>query len=145
MGMQKTRVILEELRYQGFRITKTRKAILLILEQAKLPLSAPELISKLKTSKLPVNKTTVYRELDFLKDQSIVTELNFGEEAMRYELAGDEHHHHLICSNCDKIEDVAMENELAAIERKIARSSKFKIINHTLEFYGLCRDCGVKK
>jgi len=53
----------------------------------------------------------------------------------------EDHHHHLICLECDKVEDVELANDLNEIEKRILQKNGFKIINHTLEFYGLCKQC----
>jgi Fe2+ or Zn2+ uptake regulation protein len=39
------------------------------------------------------------------------------------------------------VEDVGLANDLNAIEKKISREYRFKILNHALEFYGLCKNC----
>ena len=55
---------LADLKSKGFRITKARAAILELLEKSNAPISADEIVVS-----LGVNKSTVYRELDFLKSQ----------------------------------------------------------------------------
>lgn len=107
------------------------------------PVSALEIQKKLLQKKITANKTTVYRELSFLKKQNIILELQFGDRTKRYELIST-HHHHIICTNCDKVEDVELKKDLATAEKMIAKNKKFAMIRHSLEFYGVCRAC-VKK
>lgn len=140
LDMIKVNDILEELRYQGFRLTRVRLAVLTALEMAKSPLTAIDLIARLKKSGLTVNKTTIYRELEFLKSNDIVIELKLAKNIHHYELK-DEHHHHLVCSNCERIEEVKTRHNLELLEKKIARQKKFAIVSHSLEFYGLCQAC----
>jgi len=49
-------------------------------------------------------------------------------------------HHHLICINCGKVEE-AEEDLLEALESKIESSKGFKVIDHIVKFYGLCKEC----
>ena len=132
--------VLYTLRSRGFRVTKIRSMMVEAL--ARAPLSVQEIQTYLAKSKLTANKTTVYRALTFLQDEKLIREIQLsGEKKKRYELATDEHHHHVVCVKCDRIEDVAMKKELEQQEKYIARNQKFKILNHSLEFYGICKTC----
>lgn len=55
---------------KGYRLTKARKQIIKIFSQATQPLSANQIEKKLIQSGLSVNKTTIYRELQFLLDNN---------------------------------------------------------------------------
>jgi len=133
--------VINGLKNQGHKITKTRKALVEILENTKQPLSVPEVVTLLKNNHLSPNKTTIYRELTFLLDQGIVQELDFGDSKKRYELDTQDHHHHLVCINCKKIEDFDLSSDLDKEEKKILKDKNFKVISHSLEFFGYCKDC----
>lgn len=111
-----------------------------------MPLSAAEILAGLARRRMIVNKTTVYRELDLLSGAGVLRELQFGDRKKRYEVAPEGHHHHLVCMECHRVEDIELPRDLDLQERQIERQKKFKILNHTLEFFGTCRDCqfGVK-
>ncbi|MEK7528370.1 MAG: transcriptional repressor, partial [Patescibacteria group bacterium] len=79
--------IIEKLKSNGHRITAVRRALLDFFAKNGRPASAPEILSHLENNRLRVNKTTVYRELLFLKKNGIVTEIQFRDGMMRYELA----------------------------------------------------------
>jgi Fe2+ or Zn2+ uptake regulation protein len=132
--------IVKELREQGHRVTKVRREMVGMLEGAKVPLTASDILGALKKKKLAVNKTTVYRELDFLRENNIVQEVDFGDKKKRYEIS-DKHHHHVVCVECKQVEDVDLQQDLDAAERKIARQKGYTILNHSLEFFGLCPVC----
>lgn len=139
--MSVTSTILARLKGQGRRHTKIRAHILDTLEKNHKPLSSPDLQKLLVHARISANKTTVYRELAFLKKQSIVREVQFGDGMKRYELLPDTHHHHLICLDCQTVEDMPLEKDLDAQEKAIAKNKNFKILTHSLEFYGICRNC----
>jgi len=132
--------ILKGLREQGHRVTKIRREIVGMLEDTKVPLAAPEILEVLKKKKLDANKTTVYRELEFLVEQNIAQEVEFGDKKKRYEIS-DKHHHHVVCVECKQVEDVDLQADLDGVEKKIAKQKGYKIINHSLEFFGLCANC----
>lgn len=120
---------------------KTREHILNILEKTKLPLTEQDLRNILAQSKGTVNKTTIYRALDYLKQKNLIEEIEFGDGKKRYESAGLPHHHHAICLACKKIEDVLVEDNLSKIEQKIYKTKNFIVNRHALEFFGLCHNC----
>lgn len=134
--------ILSSLANQGFRITRLRKAIIGVFTGNGLPMSADELMEILRSGNTAFNKTTVYREISFLKERGVIQEIQFLHERLkRYELASLEHHHHLVCLRCNRVEDIVLENDLAEQERSILNSKGFKVTNHMLEFHGICRGC----
>jgi Fur family ferric uptake transcriptional regulator len=138
--------IIETLRSQGFRITKVRRGIIQGLADAPQPLSALEILHLLKSSLPKLNKTTIYRELDFLISNSIVSEIDILEGMKRYELVtSSHHHHHLVCTDCHTIQCVEMENDLDHLERKIKARHKFSVKSHILEFFGRCSRCEEKR
>lgn len=130
-----------KLRSAGFRITNVRQKIIELFCSASQALTAAELSSGLKRKGLLPNKTTIYRELEFLLDQKILAEIDFLDGKKRYELHAEGHHHHLLCNKCGKIQCVEMKNDLKHIESRLARVYGFEIKRHVLEFFGHCREC----
>ncbi len=130
-----------KLRANNHRITRVRETILDLLLRAQKPLSPSDIMLLLVKIKVPADKTTIYRELAFFKGQGMIRELQLGGNKKYYEIMPENHHHHIICIKCDQIEDIVLEKDLDEEERNIAKNKKFKIINHSLEFYGTCRGC----
>lgn len=133
--------LIGQLKKKGFRFTKIRKALLELLVKSHKPLSSPEILRTFSKKGITVNKTTIYRELTTLKDNNIVSEIQLGDNTKRYEVAHSPHHHHLICLACKKIEDLIMEKDLDREEEKINQSKGFRVVTHSLEFFGLCGVC----
>ncbi len=132
--------IISKLKSDGFRITPARIKIVDILTKASEPVSAIDLLEVFSNSEKSVNKTTVYRELDFLMEQKLIQSVEFGDGKKRYEL-NLSHHHHLICLNCKKVEDVDLKLDLKNEEKRIEKETGFKIDSHSLEFFGFCKKC----
>ena len=132
---------LNSLQDSGFKITKARKFILRIFSKRKKPINAINLLHLLHKKGLEVNKTTVYREINFLLEQGLIHEVYIDPKKVYYESTGLKHHHHLVCNNCRKIEDVVLEQDLSDTELRIEKQKGFKVENHSLEFFGLCFNC----
>lgn len=133
--------LIERLSEEGHKVTKVRRAIADLFEMRHAPLTAAE-IGKLLTSKgVRANKTTVYREVEFFRERGLIETVSFGDRNLRYERKDDDHHHHVVCVKCRTVVDVEMDNDLGVHEKAIAKKTGFSILRHTLEFFGLCREC----
>ena len=122
------------------RHSDVRDFILELISKDSKPLSVLEIINRMKKN-ISANKTTVYREINLLKKEGLILEIQLNERNKRYELSSKKHHHHIVCTSCNKIEDVMLDKDLEAQEKKIKKNKKFKIINHSLEFFGVCEKC----
>ena len=138
--MSSVKEILLRLKREGFRYTEVREAILVLFYASKKPFSCQDIQKHFKQKKISANKTTVYRELEFLKKKKIIEEFQLDDKVKRYEVISD-HHHHTVCIKCKKIDCVKLKDDLYKQEAEIENNKKFKIINHSLEFYGICHKC----
>lgn len=129
-------MVLLALKQSGLRITKARTKIIEILSNQPCPVSVPDILDK-----LPVNKTTVYREMESLATNGLVNEIDLGDGKKRYELSNRRHHHHLVCTKCKSIKEIILPDGLGEMEQQIARKNKFSGVRHTLEFFGVCGQC----
>lgn len=139
--MHESDTILAALRADGNRITQARKAVVEIATTHHKPLSAADVQTLLQKRSLKANATTVYRELQFLAKQGVLSTVHFKDGIVRYELASLPHHHHVVCMACSSVEDVHMESDLKTIEKSIGKATGFAVKEHALEFYGTCRRC----
>lgn len=131
--------IYQKIRTKGGRLTKIRKAIIDILLKQNCFLSNAEIVIRLNRLKLHPDRSTIFRELGYLvKNQIIIKTVISG---INYFEITQDHHHHLICLDCESIVRVDMGNHLEKQEKLIARQNNFKITGHSLEFYGRCRNC----
>ena len=95
--------ILESLREHGVRLTPQRVMILEIICDSRGHLSADEVFRRAQLVHPYLDRSTVYRTLEFFKEQGIVTETDLGGGRAEYELAGGQPHHHLVCRRCGQI------------------------------------------
>ncbi len=131
------------LRKSGFRMTKVRLAILKHLMDEHCALSAQDILNLLKKQELNPNISTIYRELQFLNQQDIAQEVVLKDGVIRYEYKEGQHHHHLVCNSCESIQAFEMDKHLESVESSIQKKRNFRVMSHSLEFYGLCASCTV--
>lgn len=129
----------EILNKNGYKATPARLAILKILSESTVPLNAETIYKKINAK--GINEATVYRTLLSFEESGIVTKVDLRKKSAYFEIA-DEHHHHIVCTNCNTIEDFKNTGLEAALEKIIKKSSKFKnITEHSIELFGVCKTC----
>jgi len=127
------------LKEKGYKATPARLAILEVLSKNKLPMDAESIFKKLKNKK--INEATVYRTLSSLEEGEILKRVDLRKNSAYFEL-NTEHHHHIVCTNCNELEDFENKEIEKVLEHIVLKSSKFKNIKeHSLELFGLCRAC----
>jgi len=125
----------------GLKNTKYRVNIIELLSKTEELLSAQEIYKRLIKKHIRINLSTVYRTLDILVDNQILSKVTLdGEKQAFYEYNRDIHHHFLICRGCSKIIPV-FDCPLHDYEEKLSKESGFIITGHRVEFYGYCEEC----
>jgi Fur family ferric uptake transcriptional regulator len=130
---------------RGYRITAPRRAVLEALATAQEPRTVAQLHSALGGER--VNLVSVYRTVKLLCEVGLVRATDAAQGQRRYELAEPftAHHHHLICRRCGQIEDLEgclLEPDvLVRLGRRVRQSHRFRVTDHELRFFGLCRRC----
>lgn len=133
--------MLDRLKAGGKKLTKPRKAILAVLEQSPLPITAADVHDRLKAQRKPADLVTVYRNLAMLQELGLVNTVGLHEGQMRYEVRhGREHHHHIQCRGCGKIVDLML-CPIKKLTALVEAKTKFAVESHTLEFFGWCPQC----
>lgn len=125
----------QELKQASLQATPARIATMQLFESHDTPVDAQHLIEHLSGT----DRVTVFRILNAFVEKGLIRKLEFGEGKARYELNTGEHHH-LICQQCGNVEDISDCN-IASLEKDIQKKKGFLVKNHSLEFFGLCRDC----
>jgi Fur family transcriptional regulator, ferric uptake regulator len=141
MNSHNISLILSQLKANGHRLTKARKAIINIFEKNHKPLSADDTNTLLVAEGMAINKSTLYREIDFLITEKFLKSVQFQEKTKRYELIHRDHHHHLICQICNKIEDFTLDYCLDTTVNQVSKTYNFKVEDHVLDLYGKCANC----
>lgn len=127
------------LKSKNLKITEQRLAVLQIISQRFHPLSIQDITSELSKKNLSIDKVTIYRIIDKFLEKQIIRQIDFHDNKIRYELNND-HHHHLVCKICGKIQPI-YEACLNIDTNKILKDYDFSVEDHSLEFFGKCKDC----
>ena len=130
------------LKKNNLKFTIQREVILDTLYNSDEHLT-PETLHHLIQEKHPELKTgiaTVYRTLALLEDSQMVTSLSFGAQGKKYELGAKEHHDHLICTECGTITEF-VDEEIENRQHDITDELGFKMSDHSMQIYGICKKC----
>lgn len=136
----------EQLRAAGFRATPGRLAVAELLEKAHHPVGTPELAMTLVPRELDL--TSMYRTLSSFAEKGLVQHVSIDPRFASYEWVHDEgeHHHHLICTVCGRIEEIPLCHLETLEKRVLANAPGFReITSHSLEFFGTCTSCAKKQ
>jgi Fur family ferric uptake transcriptional regulator len=132
--------LLTQLRKQGYRLTPQRLMILEQIEAAEGHISAEEILQRIREHYPSLNISTVYRTLELLKELGLATETDMGDGRVRFHTIGKGRHHHLVCSKCGQVIDLA-EEELTPLSDLLNTRYGFKADLHHLAIFGRCRNC----
>ena len=131
----------EILKKATLKVTPARVEVLKLLTKVKKPLAIDEIIDRLKLK--TVDKVTVYRTMKKLTDSNVVREVELRHGHAHYEINDKAHdHHHLVCVRCGRVEDFVGCNFEKASREALQQVSSFKtILQHSMELFGVCREC----
>jgi Fur family ferric uptake transcriptional regulator len=132
-----------ELMSRGVRMTRQRRTILQVVENAKQHLDAGQLLRHARRMDANIDRVTVYRTLALLKRHGLVDELDLmhleGEKHF-YERRPQRDHVHMACLRCGKIAE--FESDLFdRLKGQIHRECRFQIVVTRLEVGGYCAEC----
>jgi Fur family ferric uptake transcriptional regulator len=122
------------------RATRQRAAVSALLDRLTEFRSAQEIHEELRRDGEGIGLTTVYRALQTLSENGDVDVLRTASGEAVYRRCSTHHHHHIVCRRCGSTVEV----EGPAVERwaeRIAEEHGFSDISHTVEIFGVCREC----
>jgi Fur family ferric uptake transcriptional regulator len=119
--------------------TASRAIILETLLNIKQPETAGEIYKRLRKNKIDL--VTLYRTLASFEKNKLVKRVDLHKDAIYYEL-NLAHHHHIVCTSCEKVEDFENTEIEKVLKQISAKSVKFKNVReHSLELFGICNAC----
>lgn len=136
--------IIEKLRDNGHKITPQRLAIVKILAKSENHPDVEHIYEQIKGDFPTMSIATVYRNIVLIKSLGEVLELGFPDGSNRYDGNKTAPHPHVICIKCKKIVDSDLDS-LDKMQEEVAEVTNFKILNHRLDFFGICSECMTTK
>ena len=124
---------------KGLRITDQRRVIAQILGDSEDHPDVETLHTRAAAVDPKISIATVYRTVRLFEEAGILERHEFGDGRSRYEAASDEHHDHLIDVETGKVIEF-IDEELEALQRRIAEKLGFRLVDHRMELFGVAVD-----
>ena len=140
----------EQLREVGLRRTAPREAVLEVLQAARKEgekhLSAEDIYQRLHADNSRIGLATIYRVLAQFEFAGLAERHHFEGQTSVYEIAEDDHHDHIVCKDCGKVQEFC-DPQIERLQVEVARKMGFEITDHTMNLFGQCMDpnCENKK
>jgi len=133
---------LEILKANSLKITPRRKAVIELFLTKGSYLGPYEIRDILKKKSLKIGLPSIYRILEELEVTDILVKVEHKNRQLYYSLCKkpQEDHHHFICRQCNKVEEVEFCN-FQEISQFIEKKLKGKVQHHSLHIEGLCSKC----
>ena len=124
---------------KGLRITEQRRVIARILSESEDHPDVETLHERASAIDPKISIATVYRTVRLFEEAGILARHEFGDGRARYEAASEEHHDHLIDVETGKVLEF-VDEELEALQKRIAERLGYRLVDHRMELYGVALD-----
>jgi len=133
----------QALREKGIRLTRQRRVILEVMDNAEQHLDVDQILARAQKIDSDVHLVTVYRTIDLLKKEGLIDELDLLHlrgDRHYYETHGPRDHIHVACLRCGKVRE--FESRLyEQLKEQIARDFEMQVTVSRTEVGGICNDC----
>jgi Fur family ferric uptake transcriptional regulator len=129
---------IEELKSTGLKATLPRLKILDVFQKgAQRHMTAEDVFRVLLDERSDIGLATVYRVLTQFEQAGILVRSHFESDKAVYELNEGQHHDHLVCLDCGRVEEF-YDAEIEKRQHDVARAKGFDIADHALSLYAHC-------
>lgn len=131
----------QALRDAGLKVTLPRVKILQLLEvSSQRHMSAEDVYKALLATGEDVGLATVYRVLTQFEAAGLVIRHHFEGGNSVFELSDVDHHDHIVCIKCDRVEEFS-DAVVEARQEKISAEMGYELTGHSFYLYGICPQC----
>lgn len=130
----------DRLREAGGRITRQRLLIADALAAVGRQVTAQDLYDRLRRREPRIGRATVFRTLEALVAAGVARRLEQDGHIYAYVACRPEHHHHLACDRCGRVDEID-EGYIKPVAERVAADLGFTIDDARLDFYGRCARC----
>ena len=125
-------------RDKGLRMTEQRNIIADVITEmsANGHPDVNEIFLNANEQDKNISIATVYRTVKLFEEYGAIEKHEFKDGRSRYEAIEDHHHDHLIDIESGEIHEFTNE-EIEEIQRSVAKSLGYRLIDHRLELYGI--------
>ena len=123
----------------NMRLTSQRQVILEELRKVKSHPTADEMYYMVRKRLPRIGLGTVYRNLELLAKLGIIRKLEVNCKQKRFD--GDiSPHYHVRCIKCNRVDDIFIKMD-RGLEKSAASCCDYKILDHHVQFSGICSKC----
>jgi Fur family ferric uptake transcriptional regulator len=127
-----------ELKSTGLKATLPRLKILEIFQTGRQRhMTAEDVFRVLLEERSDIGLATVYRVLTQFEQAGLLNRSNFESGKAVYEINEGQHHDHLVCLDCGRVEEF-YDAQIEKRQQAVARSKGFEITDHSLAIYASC-------
>ena len=132
--------LIESLRQKGFRITPQREWIIDAIAHSEHHISADQILERVQKHTTVINLATVYRTLELLTAQGLVSRLDLGGGTVVYATTHHGPHIHLVCRLCGGVIE-ANQQLITSLGQQLAEHYRFQADLLHVSILGVCADC----
>lgn len=129
---------IDELKSTGLKATLPRLKILDVFHKgSQRHMTAEDVFRVLLEDRSDIGLATVYRVLTQFEQAGILSRSHFESGKAVYELNEGQHHDHLVCLDCGRVEEF-YDPEIERRQNDVAKLKGFEIADHALSLYAHC-------
>jgi len=134
------------LKTSKLKFTKQRELILEVIYNNRGHFTPEDIYNLIKQTypDVKLGIATIYRTLSLLEESGIVSSISFGVQGKKYEFGLIEHHDHLVCMRCGRIEEFR-DDTIERLQEEIAKKHNFQMHDHIMKIVGICKMCQLRK
>ena len=125
-----------QLEARGYRVTPSRRAVIAAVLQQRDHFAVDDVLHRCRGA----GRATVFRTVRLLTESGVICRVLLEDGSLHYRVSRRGHHHHLVCTDCGKVQDLD-QCAIADIVRDVSSASGYEIEGHWLELYGRCAQC----
>jgi Fur family ferric uptake transcriptional regulator len=134
-------VLIDYLRDNKLKVTPHRELILETFLNHEGHRSVEDIYRTVRQQDPRIGYTTVYRTMKLLAECGLAREIDLADGITRYEhLFNHEHHDHMICMECGTSIEF-LNPDIESVQDAASEQLGFKVLDHKLQIYGVCRQC----
>jgi Fur family ferric uptake transcriptional regulator len=134
-------VLIDYLRDNKLKVTPHRELILETFLDHEGHRSVEDIYRTVRQQDPRIGYTTVYRTMKLLAECGLAREIDLADGITRYEhLFNHEHHDHMICMECGTSIEF-LNPDIESVQDSASEQLGFKVLDHRLQIYGVCRQC----
>jgi len=129
-----------QLQENGYRLTEARRVVVDVIQRSRQALTPVQVFDRARRKYRELGLVSVYRTLEKLEELGLVQRVHQPQGCQAFITAGAGHQHLLLCRKCGEV-TLFEGDDLGVLIRSVERNTGYKIKEHWLQLFGLCKNC----